>query len=101
MQGLFSHLNVDIKAGPLNYLLIGTELHRRHHSANLQEAGNFGALTPFWDMVFGSFSYSGSQLPERLGTAGDELYPSSNEYLACLALPFSVSNPSEPAIKEP
>jgi len=48
LQGLVSHFNVDIKAGPLNYLLVGAELHRFHHSANLNEAQNFGVLTPFW-----------------------------------------------------
>lgn len=101
VQGLFSHFNVDIKVGPLNYLLIGTELHRRHHSANLQEAGNYGAVTPFWDLLFGSFSYAGGQLPERLGTADGELYPSSDEYLACLALPFRDADSSGRAVKEP
>jgi sterol desaturase/sphingolipid hydroxylase (fatty acid hydroxylase superfamily) len=101
VQGLFSHFNVDIKVGPLNYLLIGTELHRRHHSANLQEAGNYGAVTPFWDLVFGSFSYAGSQLPERLGTAGETPYPSSDEYLACLALPFHEARSVGALVKEP
>jgi sterol desaturase/sphingolipid hydroxylase (fatty acid hydroxylase superfamily) len=101
VQGLFSHFNVDIKVGPLNYLLIGTELHRRHHSAHLKEAGNYGAVTPFWDLVCGSFSYAAGQLPSKLGIAGDEPYPSSNRYLACLALPFRSAQPKADADIEP
>lgn len=101
VQGLFSHFNVDIRVGPLNYLLIGTELHRRHHSANLDEAGNYGAVIPFWDLVFGSFSYTPGQLPKKLGIAGDEPYPSSDRYLDCLALPFLTDRPSGPVGTEP
>ncbi len=101
IQGLFSHFNVDIRVGPLNYLLIGTELHRRHHSATLSEAGNYGAVTPIWDLVFGSFSYAPGQLPRRLGIAGDEPYPSSNSYLACLALPFFKPRAIESDSSEP
>jgi sterol desaturase/sphingolipid hydroxylase (fatty acid hydroxylase superfamily) len=101
VQGLFSHFNVDIRVGPLNYLLVGTELHRRHHSANLAEAGNYGAVTPFWDLVFGSFSYSAGRQPEKLGIADDEPYPSSNNYLACLVMPFAKLRVQEAAGTEP
>ena len=46
LQGLVSHFNVDIEAGPLNYLLVGTELHRYHHSADIHEAKTSGFLSP-------------------------------------------------------
>ncbi|MBV1776190.1 sterol desaturase family protein [Burkholderiaceae bacterium DAT-1] len=88
IQGLFSHLNVDIRVGPLNYLLIGTELHRRHHSNTLHEAGNYGAVISFWDLLLGSFSYDRGQLPSGLGVADNTRYPSSNRFLACLVLPW-------------
>jgi sterol desaturase/sphingolipid hydroxylase (fatty acid hydroxylase superfamily) len=74
LQGLISHFNVDIKAGPLNYLQVGTELHRFHHSANLDEAKNFGVLTPFWDLVFGTFRYNPRRLPDALGGVDPEKY---------------------------
>jgi sterol desaturase/sphingolipid hydroxylase (fatty acid hydroxylase superfamily) len=88
LQGLVSHFNVDIKAGPLNYLLVGTELHRFHHSANLDEAKNFGVLTPFWDLVFGTFRYSPRQLPSALGVAEPARYPASTAIVEVLMLPF-------------
>jgi sterol desaturase/sphingolipid hydroxylase (fatty acid hydroxylase superfamily) len=88
LQGLVSHFNVDIKAGPLNYLLVGTELHRFHHSANLDEAKNFGVLTPFWDLVFGTFRYDSKRLPEALGVVDPQQYPGSTDIGGVLMLPF-------------
>lgn len=88
LQGLISHFNVEIKAGPLNYIFIGTELHRNHHSANVEEARNYGAFLTFWDLIFGTFSYNPNKAPERLGVAEPELYPKSTEILKVLALPF-------------
>jgi sterol desaturase/sphingolipid hydroxylase (fatty acid hydroxylase superfamily) len=88
LQGLVSHFNVQITAGPLNYLLVGTELHRNHHSADLAQAGNFGVLTPFWDLVFGTFRYRPGQAPVALGVADPREYPSSNRLLETMALPF-------------
>ena len=88
LQGLVSHFNVNIKAGALNYLLVGTELHRYHHSADLAEAKNFGVLTPFWDMVFGTFRYQPERLPAALGVANPTIYPQSNQLIKVLLLPF-------------
>jgi sterol desaturase/sphingolipid hydroxylase (fatty acid hydroxylase superfamily) len=88
LQGLVSHFNVDIKAGPLNYLLVGTELHRNHHSADLGEAGNYGVLTPFWDIVFGTFRYTPDRAPRALGVSEPAQYPPSNRLLQAMLLPF-------------
>ena len=88
LQGLVSHFNVDIKAGPLNYLLVGAELHRFHHSADMAEAKNFGVLTPFWDLVFGTFVYDPKRLPAALGVQSPDQYPASTELGKVLTLPF-------------
>jgi sterol desaturase/sphingolipid hydroxylase (fatty acid hydroxylase superfamily) len=88
LQGLVSHFNVDIQAGPLNYLLVGTELHRFHHSAHLDEAKNFGVLTPFWDLVFGTFRHDGRRLPARLGVVDPGAYPASTAIGQVLLLPL-------------
>ncbi len=88
LQGLVSHFNVDIKAGFVNYLLVGTELHRFHHSADLSEARNYGVLTPFWDIVFGTFEYHPQRLPATLGVADPAHYPASTDLGKVLALPF-------------
>lgn len=97
LQGLVSHFNVDIKAGPLNYLLIGTELHRFHHSADIHEAKNFGVLTPVWDLVFGTFSYHPQRLPHALGVDQPADYPASGQLGKVLMLPFQkVRRTTEP-----
>ena len=88
LQGWVSHFNVDIRAGLLNYIFVGTELHRLHHSADVHEAKNYGVFTPFWDIIFGTFVYKPNQLPKRLGVADVKAYPKSNEMLKVLALPF-------------
>ncbi|MFG6485842.1 sterol desaturase family protein [Roseateles sp. BYS78W] len=88
LQALVSHFNVDIKAGPLNYLLVGTELHRFHHSMDLDEAKNFGVVTPVWDLVFGTFRYRPGRLPAALGVAHPQDYPASHELRKVLMLPF-------------
>ncbi len=79
LHGLVSHYNVEIKAGPLNYIFVGTELHRLHHSADPEEAKNYGVLTSFWDIVFGTFVLR-SELPKRLGVFNPKLYPESNKF---------------------
>lgn len=88
LQGLVSHFNVRISAGPLNYLLVGTQLHRVHHGASPEDAGNYGVLTPFWDLVFGTFRYRPDREPEALGVHDPQHYPTSNQLLATLLLPF-------------
>lgn len=88
LQGLVSRFNVDIKAGPLNYLLVGTELHRTHHSADPEDAGNYGVLTPFWDITFGTFRHVPDRAPRALGVSDPQHYPPSNRLLQTLALPF-------------
>jgi len=92
LQGLFSHFNANIRAGWLNYVLMGTELHRYHHSANYDEAKNYGATTPLWDILFGTFYYQPDRVPERLGVRSPEHYPDSIRPLAILALPFRSSS---------
>ncbi|MFS2136052.1 sterol desaturase family protein [Duganella sp. Dugasp56] len=86
-QGLVSHFNVDARAGWFNRLLIGTELHRFHHSANLDEAGNYGATVSIWDQLFGTFRLPGTA-PERLGVADREQYPGDRQLVRLLGLPF-------------
>lgn len=56
IHGLFQHGNIDLKLGPLNYLVSGPELHRWHHSQKIQESDtNFGNNVIIWDLIFGSY----------------------------------------------
>ncbi len=96
LQSLVSHFNVDIRAGFLNYLFIGTETHRYHHGANPKEAGNYGNTLAVWDIVFGTFYYKPGQVPENLGVSQPAEYPDSNEMVKVVLLPFQhgTENPS-------
>jgi sterol desaturase/sphingolipid hydroxylase (fatty acid hydroxylase superfamily) len=95
LQGLISHFNVDVRAGIFNYVVVGTELHRYHHSDNLSEAKNFGAITPIWDIVFGTFVYRPGILPRHLGVVNAHTYPHSAAVAKTLALPFRRSYRSD------
>jgi sterol desaturase/sphingolipid hydroxylase (fatty acid hydroxylase superfamily) len=86
--GLFSHFNLDVRAGILNYVFTSTELHRFHHSADPAESKNYGVVTPFWDIVFGTFVYQPGRLPERIGVEDPALYPRSEQYWRVFMLPF-------------
>lgn len=88
LQGLVSHFNVDSRAGWLNYLLVGTELHRYHHSADPAEAKNFGAVVSVWDQLFGTFVYHPAEAPDGLGVQDRTEYPADTQLLSVLAYPL-------------
>jgi sterol desaturase/sphingolipid hydroxylase (fatty acid hydroxylase superfamily) len=85
IQNYISHANIDIH-GRWHSFLIGTpEMHRLHHSEKKSEAGNFSAVIPYWDMIFGSFIYG--KEAERVGVHNPSDYPTTikNE----LSFPFT------------
>ena len=56
VNGFFQHSNVDVRYGPLNYLVSGPELHRWHHSKLIDESNrNYGNNLIVWDLVFGTW----------------------------------------------
>lgn len=89
LHGLISHYNVDVRMGWLNYIFVGTELHRYHHSAEVSEAKNYGATLTIFDQLFGTFVYRPGKPPEALGVSTATGLPKHNEYLKVLRLPFS------------
>ena len=55
VNGFFQHSNVDVRLGPLNWLIAGPELHRWHHSRIVRESNtNFGNNLIIWDVLFGT-----------------------------------------------
>ena len=88
MHGLISHFNVDVRSGSLNYFFVGTELHRYHHSANVDEAKNYGTIVPWFDLMFGTFVYRPGQPPANLGVSADAGLPRYGQVLEVLKLPF-------------
>ncbi len=87
-HGIISHFNVDMRMGWVNYLFVGPELHRYHHSAAIGEALNYGATLSVWDQLFGTFVYRPGEVPAALGTAPDAGLPSYRRVLSVLGLPF-------------
>jgi sterol desaturase/sphingolipid hydroxylase (fatty acid hydroxylase superfamily) len=61
VNGFFQHSNIDLRLGPLNWIISGPELHRWHHSRIVRESeSNFGNNLIVWDALFGT-----RFLPER------------------------------------
>ncbi len=89
MHGLISHFNVDIRMGWANYLFVGPELHRYHHSANVDEAKNYGATLSIFDQAFGSFVYRPGTPPKELGVDPATGLPPYERFFDVLKLPFS------------
>jgi sterol desaturase/sphingolipid hydroxylase (fatty acid hydroxylase superfamily) len=87
-QGLVSHFNVDIRAGWLNRVFMGTELHRYHHSADPKEGRNYAAVVTFWDQLFGTYEHHLGEQPLALGLRDRAAYPADGLWGAWLALPF-------------
>jgi sterol desaturase/sphingolipid hydroxylase (fatty acid hydroxylase superfamily) len=88
LQGILSHVNLDVRAGWANYLLVGTELHRYHHSADPREGKNYAATLSVFDIAHGTFYYRPGRVPDRLGVQEPELYPTSFEFRKVMGLPF-------------
>jgi sterol desaturase/sphingolipid hydroxylase (fatty acid hydroxylase superfamily) len=88
MHGLLGHFNVDVRMGWFSYVFAGTETHRYHHSANVNEARNYGATIMLYDLLFGTFVYRPGVPPAELGVADDSDLPPYERYLQVLALPF-------------
>jgi sterol desaturase/sphingolipid hydroxylase (fatty acid hydroxylase superfamily) len=87
-HGIISHFNVDMRLGLANYLFIGPETHRYHHSADVGEARNYGATLSLWDQLFGTFVYRPGKVPAELGTGPDADLPDYQRIPAVLTLPF-------------
>lgn len=88
MHGLLSHFNVDVRLGWFNYIFIGTETHRYHHSADVNEAKNFGATLSIFDQLFGTFVYRPGISPPNLGVDDSADLPAYERTFAVLLLPF-------------
>ncbi len=89
MHGIISHFNVDVRMGLLNYVFIGPELHRYHHSANMEEAKNYGNTLSIFDVLLGTFVYRPGAPPEQLGVSADAGLPPYTHYFAVFKLPFT------------
>jgi sterol desaturase/sphingolipid hydroxylase (fatty acid hydroxylase superfamily) len=88
LHATISHFNVDIRMGKLNYVFVGPELHRYHHSANSHEAVNYSAILPVFDWLFGTFLYRPGMPPAELGLSEADGYPGQVAAGKALLFPF-------------
>ncbi|MGO7033949.1 sterol desaturase family protein [Rhizobium ruizarguesonis] len=72
---MISHFNVDLRLGWANYIFVGPEVHRYHHSADVNEAKNYGATLTLWDQIFGTFVFHPGLAPQDLGVSPDANLP--------------------------
>ena len=73
--GMYIHSNINAKAGVIQYVLNGPEMHRWHHSKEYTGYGfNYGTKFAFWDFIFGT-AYRPAKKPPGYGL--DESFPQS------------------------
>lgn len=86
-NGFFQHSNVDVRLGPLNWIIAGPELHRWHHSKVIEESNhNFGNNLILWDALFGT-----RYLPSReVGPLGLENPAYPKDFLSQIVAPVTV-----------
>jgi len=72
VNGLLQHANVRVQPGWLSAVVSTSELHRWHHSRDLEESNtNFGNNLIIWDRVFGTyFRPRDRSAGEEVGIAG-------------------------------
>jgi sterol desaturase/sphingolipid hydroxylase (fatty acid hydroxylase superfamily) len=88
LHGLISHFNVDVRMGWLNYIFVGPELHRYHHSAHIEEAKNYGNTLSIYDVIFGTLVYRPGVPPKDLGVLAQSGLPKYENTFAVLTLPM-------------
>lgn len=86
VHGLLQHSNVDLRHGPLNWVFATADLHRWHHSTNLEESNsNFGNNLILFDLLFGTRRLPEGR-PAAVGLGEDGHLPEN--FLVHLASPF-------------
>lgn len=85
VHGMLQHCNVDLKHGAFNWVFATADLHRWHHSSEMEESNrNFGNNLSIWDWMFRTRYLPGGR-PEEVGL-GDVHLPEN--FFAHLASPF-------------
>lgn len=90
LHGTVSHLNLDMRAGWFNYVFVGPELHRYHHSAEGQNATNMANTLSLFDWLFGTFEYHPGVPPSELGLREADGYPGQHAPLQSALFPLSL-----------
>ncbi len=71
-QAVFNHCNVDIRLGPLRYLIVTPNFHHWHHSQDREAIDkNYAAHFAFLDHLFGTAVHADRKWPDQYGVKGD------------------------------
>jgi len=71
-QAVFNHCNVDVRLGPLRYVIVTPNFHHWHHSRDTEAIDkNYAAHYAFLDYLFGTAVTADRKWPERYGVVGD------------------------------
>ncbi len=82
------HSNIEIRLGPLNWLLSMSEVHRWHHSVRPDEANrNYGGVLLLWDVLFRTRLFPRERRAPAATGVSMSGFPTG--YLAQLASPLS------------
>lgn len=62
----FSHCNVKLNLGRLNYIIINPETHYWHHARNIPSkyGVNYASVLNVWDLLFGTFYLPANKKPD-------------------------------------
>lgn len=87
--GLLQHANIALRPGVLNWVFATADLHRWHHSVDIEEScTNFGNNLVIWDIVFGTrYLPTDRPLPEQVGLGEGAAFPRT--YVGQLASPWT------------
>lgn len=67
LWAIFIHSNVKVPLGPLLYLFGSPRLHHWHHAKQPRAVANYGNLSPWTDLVFGTFHLPADDANFELG----------------------------------
>lgn len=92
--GMYIHSNLDVRAGWLQRVLNGPEMHRWHHATELPAPGkNFATKLAIWDWLFGT-AYLPAHKPIRYGLPEQD-YPKTGFFAYLRQHAHSLRRPKE------
>jgi sterol desaturase/sphingolipid hydroxylase (fatty acid hydroxylase superfamily) len=86
-QAVFNHCNVNVRLGPLRYILVTPNFHHWHHSQDKEALDtNYAAHYAFLDYLFGTAAKSEHIWPKEYGVLGDYV---PNGFIKQVKFPFT------------
>ena len=71
------HARLPVRLGWFNFVTVGPETHRWHHTDEGDRTVNYGFVLAIWDILFRTFRYEGDRQPGAYGARSVEVFPES------------------------